>query len=241
MVSQFNDRELRTDFWWLSPEEARQYRYVDLFHQEPYSDEPNTNKDPLPPKKWNGSRTRLEDIHKRTLNFRNKNVFRSWTLYDCANNGGEIIGPFLLDIDRVIKQGAGHPPDLDTALKDTRLLIQEYCSNSKDGDYRIFFTGHKGFHIEIRPGAIGLQTHMDRRAYFEKRRKEVNNHFGNGFVDPFHEHIRLHNSINVWIDYSGQLVCRMKFEITRRELDSLSIDEICSQSKRLATDYLELQ
>ena len=159
-----------TDFWWLSPEEARQYRYVDLFHQEPYSDEPNTDKDPLPPKKWNGPRPRLEDIHKRTLDFKNKNVFRSWALYDCADSGGQIIGPFLLDIDRFIEPELGQTPDLGTALKDTRLLVHQYCSKLKDGDYRLFFTGHKGFHIEIRPAAIGVQAHTDRRAYFEKRR-----------------------------------------------------------------------
>lgn len=238
MVSQFNDRELSTDFWWLSPEEARQYRYVDLSHQEPYSDEPNTDKDPLPLKKWNGPRLRLEDIHKQTSNFRNKNVFRSWAIYDCASNGGEIIGPFLLDIDRTVKDS--YLPDLARALDDTQLLVRDYCSSFEVEDYRIFFTGHKGFHIEIRPVAIGVQTHMNRREYFEKRRKEVNIRFGNGFVDPFHEHIRLHNSINVWIDCSGKLVCRMKLEITPRELDSLSIDEICAQSRRLATDYFGL-
>lgn len=241
MVNQFNEMEMTTDFWWLSLEEAKQYSYVDLFCGEPYSDEPNTNKHPLPPKKWNGPRPRLEEVRKWTLNFRNNNVFRSWALYDHADNGEEIIGPFLLDIDRVVKQDMGYLPDLDTALKDTRLLVKEYCSNLIDGDYRIFFTGHKGFHIEIRPEAIGVRAHMDRRHYFEKRRKEVNNHFRTGFVDPFHKCLRLHNSINIWIDYSGQWVCRMIFELTFKELDSLSINEICSRSERLAVDYLGSQ
>jgi len=241
MANQSNKSALTTDFWWLAPEEAKRYSYVDLFLGEPYSDDPNTDKDPLPPRKWNGPRPRLEDVRKWMLDFGNKNIFRSWALYDCSNNGEEIIGPFLLDIDRINEQDLGYPPDLDTALKDTRLLIQEYCSNLRDGDYRVFFTGHKGFHIEIRPRAIGVQMHMDRRRYFKKRRKEINNHFGKGFVDPLHEHIRLHNSINVWIDCSGQWVCRMMLELTPKELGSLSIDEICSHSERLAADYLGAQ
>ena len=149
MVGQFNDRELGTDFWWLSPEEASQYRFIDLFHQEPYSDEPETDREPRScPLLRSEIMHRLDDISEWRLKFRNTNIFRSYALYKSDTTGEETIGPFLLDIDRTIKQDSGYPPDLEKALQDTQLLIQDYCSNFREDDYRIFFTGHKGFNIE---------------------------------------------------------------------------------------------
>lgn len=148
---------LNTDYWWLSLDEARQYKYIDVFHQKPYSDEPNTERDPLScPMQQSDIRYHLESIDQWRVKFRNINVFRSYALYSSHIKGKEVIGPFLLDIDRFMEQEVGYPPDIDRAIKDTRFLIQKYCSDYKDDDYRIFFTGHKGFHIEIRPEAIGV-------------------------------------------------------------------------------------
>ena len=59
-----------------------------------------------------------------------------------------VVDPMLLDIDRTIEQDRGHIPDFNRALKDNRMLVKEYCSNLKVKNYRIFFTEHKGFHIE---------------------------------------------------------------------------------------------
>jgi len=166
---------LSSDFWWLSPEEVRQYRYIELFHQKPYSDELGTDKDPCSrPMLPSDKRYILESLSQWKQKYENKNVFRSFTLYSSDANGKEIIGPFLLDIDRILENAPGHVPDLTKALEDTRLLVKNYCSNLKDEDYRILFTGHKGFHIEVRPGAINIPPHVDQWRYFETERTEIN-------------------------------------------------------------------
>jgi len=151
----------------------------------------------------------------------------------------EIIGPLLLDIDRTIEQGGGYLPNFDKALKDTRLLVAEYCSNLKDKDYRIFFTGHKGFHIEIQPKAVGISPCLDRWQHFENIRKDINKRFGNSFVDKFHPHIRLRNSVCSWIDYSGEKVDSVNFEISIDELFSSSAEDIFAKAKNLAGAALD--
>jgi hypothetical protein len=240
MVSIWRGRMLSTDFWWLSPEEVRQYRYIDLFHQEPYSDEPNTDKNPLScPMLQSGKRYPLESVNQWKAKFGNMNVFRSYALYSLDIEGKEIIGPLLLDIDRTIGQGEGYPPDFGKALKDTRLLVKEYCSNLKDKDYRIFFTGHKGFHIEIQPKAVGISSYLDRWQHFENIRRDINKRFGNAFIDKFHSHIRLHNSVNGWIDYSGERVDSMNFKVSIEELFSLSAEDIFVKAKNLAAAALD--
>ena len=131
-------------------------------------------------------RYRLEYVSQWKAKFRNTNVFRSYSLYSSDTKDEETIGPFLLDIDRTIEQNGGYLPDFDRALKDTRLLAKEYCSSLKDEDYRIFFTGHKGFHIEIHPRAISIPPNINRRQYFEDKRKEINKRFGAAVIHQEH-------------------------------------------------------
>jgi hypothetical protein len=40
------DRQNQSDLWWLTSEEAKRYKYVYLCYQEPYSDEPDSDKNP---------------------------------------------------------------------------------------------------------------------------------------------------------------------------------------------------
>ena len=229
---------LCTDFWWLSAEETGQYGYIDLFHQEPYYDEPKTSKEPLScPMVRGEKRYPLGFINQWKTKFRNTNVFRSFALYSSDAKGKRIIGPFLLDIDRALENVPGYVPDLPKALEDTRLLVEKYCSNLKDEDYRIFFSGHKGFHIEVHPRAISIPPNVDWLQHFENRRKEMNKLFGNAFVDKFHPHVRLHNSVNSWIDCSGTKIYSMNFEVSIDELLSLSAKDIFIKAKNLACGY----
>jgi len=227
-------RLIGSDFWWLSPQEVILYRFIDLFHQEPYSDEPNTDKDPLScPMLQSDNRYPLESIDEWKEKFRNTNIFRSYALYDSGIKGNKIIGPLLLDIDRTIERDGGYLPDFDKALKDTCRLVKEYFANLKSRDYRIFFTGHKGFHIEISPSAIGVSSNTNRWHFFEKVRVEINKRFGSAFIDKFHLHVRLHNSINSWIDYYGKRVDYMNYEVSIDELFNLQAADIVKKARNL--------
>ena len=125
---------MTSDFWWLLPEETRKYRYVELFHQEPYSDQPNTNRDPRScPMMPSKGKYALGSVGHWTMKFSNINVFRSFVIYSTNIDGEKIFGPFLIDIDRTL-QGS-YAPDLGKALEDTRLLVKEYCSNLNNEDY----------------------------------------------------------------------------------------------------------
>lgn len=224
-----------TDFWWLSPSEASQFRWIYLFHQEPYSDEPNTERGPTScPMLGSDMRYTMELISQWKASHKNVNLFRSDTLYSSVIKGKELVGPLVLDIDRVTKQNGGYLPDFERALKDTRLLVKEYCSNLSGKDYRVIFTGHKGFHIEIRPKAVGILPYVNLRQSFDNLRKNINKKFGANFIDLWHSHIRLHNSINRWIDYSGETINCMNFEVNLDGLFSLSAEDIFAKGKELA-------
>ena len=111
--------------------------------------------------------------------------------------------------------------------------FEKFCSNINDKDYRIFFTGHKGFHIEIHPKVIAPIPNIDRICQFNNKRKEINKRFGDCFCDVLHDHVRLHNSINSWINHSGVQVCAMNYEISNDELFNCYIDEISDKAKKL--------
>ena len=220
-----------TDFWWLSQEESRQYRFIDLFHQDPYSDEPNTDRDPAScPMLKSDKRYPLEFINQWKERFGNTGVFRSYALYanEVGNNG--IVGPMLLDIDRTIERDGGYLPDFGKALKDTRLLVEGYCSSLEIGSYRIFFSGHKGFHVEVKPEATGISPSAKRWQHFENIRKSINRRFGDSFIDKFHPHVRLHDSINSWIGYDSVTVNAMTFEVGISDLFRLSADDIFARA-----------
>ena len=55
----------------------------------------------------------------------------------------------------------------------------------------------------------------------------------------FHDHIRLHNSVNSWIDYSGERVDLMNFEVSFDELFSLSSEDIFVEARNLARAVLD--
>lgn len=230
-----------SDFWWLSPEERTKYTYADLFHQEPYSDEPNTNKDPCSCPMSRDGRHTLEFIGQWRREHRNVNVFRSFKLYDSDRNDGDaILGPLLLDIDRINKTDRGLIPDIHKALEDVRLLVKTCCTSLADKDYHVFFSGHKGFHVEINPRSLGIPLNADTFKYFERVLKDINKKLGDAFVDKRHHHVRLHNSINSWIDYLGHKIHAMSFEINTTDLYNLTAKDLYEKGEKLARRELGL-
>jgi len=240
----------QSDFWWLTPEEAVKYKYVCVEHHEPYSDEPNSSRDPLSVSWFHSLDTNgnlSKTVKRYPLAFigqwrgicSNTNVFRSLSLFSALQDGEELLSPFLIDIDREeYKRGKGYVQNLDEALEATRQIVKEHLCELKEGDLRIFFTGHKGFNIEVRPQALGIVSLDNQWRQFRDIRAAINKTFGDNFVDTIKERLRLHDSINRWIANDGEEVNRMKFELSLCELNSLGVEEICRRSERLALNYL---
>lgn len=240
--------EKLSDFWWLTLDETTKYRYVQLMHKELYSDRFDQTQ-PLEANTYNSLDTNgnlskavkcypIEFIEKWKSKCANTNVFRSLSLFSAEHNGDELLGPFLMDIDRQHKSGKGYVMNLNEALEDTRRLTKEYLYKLKDSDFRIFFSGHKGFNIEVRPEALGIVSLNNRRKQFRDIRKDINNIFGAYFIDTIKEHIRLHDSINSWTAIDGNKMNRTRFELSLYELNNLDVDEICRRSERLALNHL---
>ncbi len=114
-----------------------------------------------------------------------------------------------------------------------------------DNDIHIFFTGHKGFNLEIRPEIVDIVgTQKEQESKAGDLRKEVIKKLQQGknleynyvskrgtLIDPIHKHVRLHCSLNKWISQTGEIV-RMKIELSITELKNLTIEEIIAKSER---------
>jgi hypothetical protein len=242
-----------TDFWWLTSNEAIKYKYLYVCHQEPCSDKPNSNKTPTSVPCFhsfdkNGNLSKsimcypLEFIEQWREKFANINVFRSLSLFTTEQEGEELLGPLVIDIDREDETSKGYVQNLDKALEDTRRLVKEYLCKFNKYDFRIFFTGHKGFNIEVRPQALDITSGPNQREQFKNKLTDINRVFRcnntERFVDKFHEYLRLHNSINRFIANDGKELNRMRFQLSLYELNSLGMEEICRRSENLASDYL---
>jgi len=242
-------QQKKSDFWWLTSEEATKYKYLYVCSHEPYSDEPNSNRIPSSDYGYysldeSGQLSRdikyypLEYVYYWRKRNDNINVFRSVGLFSAEQNGDELYGPFLIDIDRQEKLSRGYVQNLNKALEDARQLIKEYLREFEETDFRIFFTGHKGFNIEVHPHALGIVSLGKRGQQFSDIRKDINRIYGDRFVDNMHDEIRLHDSINRWVANDGKLMSRMKFELSLHELNTMTVEEICRKSEKLALDYL---
>ena len=129
------------------------------------------------------------------------------------------------------------------------------------GDLRIFFTGHKGFNIEIRPEALKIYGSVPEQIKLSSKMLDViidnlreknvvqdstisavdgnetiidwlyGDRFNYKLKHPF---LRLHDSINRWVEHDGKIISRKKIVLTYQDLFKKSIREILSESEALA-------
>jgi len=240
----------RSDFWWLSSSQRGRYQYTEFGHHRPIRDD----EDPCSVN-WDTNICSIDELEHWRDRFQNTNVYRALKTASVSPDVEEIIGPFLVDIDN-------GDEDLEDALIVTRktfhLLHDELRVDINS--LRIFFTGHKGFNLEIRPQALDIQGSTNdqirksasvlHRIKEELRRGkswQTTNRVSDAWavVDQIygdrydyrlkHPHIRLHSSLNMWISSDGKTETRMKIELTVDELNKLPATEIANIAKKLAT------
>ncbi len=152
-----------TDFWWIQERHHRSL-YVGVGHHKPLTDDDNPRAIQWFHSLENGRLSPDKKCYPLTFihHWRNvcndSNVYRSLTLFD--NNGQPVaLGPFLVDIDNFQLVKNGYKEDLEDALKVSRAtvkLLRRKPYEIQANDLRVFFTGRKGFNIEVRPSSLAI-------------------------------------------------------------------------------------
>lgn len=242
---------ITSDFWWFSSSQRNIYQRTNFGHHGPIRDDENPSS-----VNWDTDARSIDGLEHWRDKFQNTNVYRALkTTSTSPGVQGEIIGPFLVDIDN-------GDEDLTDALVVTRntLHIIHNEFNVDISSSRIFFTGHKGFNLEIRPQALDILGSIDDQVISSakilhqvttalRRGKPwqttnqvsdagtvVDQIYGNRYGYALkHPYIRLHGSLNKWISSDGRTRTRMKIELTLDELHKLTATEIANRAEKLAT------
>jgi hypothetical protein len=224
-----------SDFWWLDSDQFNIFNYLILGHSDPVDDLTGPNIIP--------QKCQITALDAYRITYQNTNIYRSLKLSDRPLNGQEIVGPFLIDIDNENNLEASQSITKQTL----EYLINQY-NLSSENYLRIFFTGHKGFNIEILPKVLTIRyLNDDLVTIYRKNRRNITtylrtkNNITNNIlnyvdnegtiIDTIHDYVRLHNSINKWIDSNGNELSRKKIELTYQDLISKSITDITFESE----------
>lgn len=245
-----------SDFWWLSDNEVQDQLLIGLGHHPPLGEDDT----PMPLKEWFhslGEGMQLStDYELYPMDFlekwrslcNNTNVYRTLELFTSSTGQGEIFGPFLVDIDNS-KQVDGYEENLDDALfvacRVADFLIKHWQLSERD--LRVFFTGRKGFNIEVRPSALGIGGTLENQIKFSRKRlSDIISYFGAGsntvtsrhttidlvYGGRFNNHelkyryVRLHGSWNKWVGNDGIERARRKIELSLNKLFDSIAEEI---------------
>ena len=210
------------EFWWLSVEQRNSFSYICPSYQDEL---PNDRLSKLK----HGSRIRIGDLSGWCEARHWVNVHRGIALYSRPSGQSETLDdPFLLDFDN-------SDEDLVSACTCTReslkFLIRELAIDPLK-DCRVFFSGRKGFHIELRPMALDSKSLVDRRGR-PSFHWDLINHVSRacGFnkgntnqldrtgtvLDKLHDRKRINGSINAWW-HNGRTYRRMMIEVRSETL-----------------------
>ena len=262
------------DLWWLSESQASQSWFLGVGHHAPLTDDDDqasiTSLDqekPVIPGWFHSldegrpspsfklySRNFLDQWRAECLN---TNVYRTMKLFPERSGQQPVLGPFLVDIDNQDRTN-GYSENLDDALSVARQAVGFFVSRclGETADFRVFFSGRKGFNIEVRPealeidGPIAQQLELSNRRLEEviehlrklnnlagasnvvsQRRTQIDRIYGSQRFgcQLKHPYIRFHDSWNKWI--SGGTLQRMRLELSVDMLRSESIESICLQAE----------
>ncbi len=234
--------KVNDEFWWLPEGMVVNDLHVYVGHHEPAADTEEPLEIP-----WyhsiddsNSTTAKLypADILSRWRErWDDRNVYRSMTAYT-SPAGRAFWGPFLVDIDN-------EQEDISDALNVARAAVRHFVgAGVAEDSMRVFFSGRKGLHLEVRPDALGVSddgkgADVKRTELIDSIREgRADESFGfsnqasktGTIIDMFHEYIRLAGSINCWLDERGASVGRRKLRLTVRELEDLDADEVLDRA-----------
>ena len=135
------------EFWWLKrlelPIEGTVGAALSRWSDPRYCD---SHFEPI------ADRISIDDLADWAVQQRTENVHRTLTVEDVA--GGLAVGPMVVDIDtdELDFDEAAKPTDaqLERAKTDALRVIEYFHrEGSLEKDRRVYFSGHKGFHVEL--------------------------------------------------------------------------------------------
>ena len=253
-----------SDLWWIDLGDDVQGHFLYAGHHLPITDDDD-------PKaiQWfhsiQGGRLSQNKVRHPTSSLEtwidqcsNTNVYRSLQIFRSLDSNDSTLGPLLIDIENSDwDDNAGAYKEnledaLDVARRAARVLTGQW--HIKTDDLRVFFTGRKGFNLEIRPSALGiggsysqqLKKSFEMQNQIRDELRAEGNFLGttvgsqgtvidNVYGSPLsgvalrHPYIRLHGSINRWIS-AGQEIFRRKAEVQLDDLLSQDIGVIVDKS-----------
>lgn len=260
-----------SDFWWLDDDIEETSLFIKAGHHRPLTD----GDDPLSVP-WQRSLDKAGNFSNSErlypLDFLNKwrgacgntNVYRSLMLFDAKGKPARL-GPFLIDIDNS-QMVDGYNEDLEDTILVARALVKVLIriSSVAEKDIRNFFSGRKGFNIEVRPAALGISGSFNNQVQISGKKLDeiiqalrqadniinsttnavsnqgtiIDRIYGNkhgGYIIK-HPHVRFHNSVNKWIQQGVYKMARMKIEVSLDDLCTKSARDICIEAESLAKD-----
>jgi len=255
---------MTSDFWWLTGDQLVENWSAGVGHHEPLPDEFNefayrpSQEEPIFPHWWHSTaedgepsnafkRYPLHFLETWRSRWNNRNVYRTLLLFPDLPEGQRALGPFLVDIDSQdwTNGWTEHLDEArDIAVRAADILMSKW--NLREGsDFRVFFSGRKGFNIETRPSAAGIRGNLQQQIVASAKRlgeligdlqlqepasPSIDRIYGDRFGYRLkHPYIRLHNSWNKWA--SNGTSERVRLELSVEQLKAEAISSICSRAQ----------
>ena len=175
-----------------------------------------------------------------------ENVHRTLEVVGVPGSEEPIVGPIVVDVD-TDEESFGHlampSDDLITLAKDLTLDVLRLLRSQGvlERHRRVYFSGHKGFHVHyILPSNLDMHRLQardgaeHRRANWRNEMKKLRDLIGEAdqgrvFIDNVHKYVRLRSSINRWGPPGSDRQHRV-IQISETELDSIMVDELWGRS-----------
>lgn len=185
----------------------------------------------------------IEGLQEWWAKWNGTNIHRSLAVYFEETGEEPIFGPLHIDID-----GNSNIP-FQERIEDARAVCLRAVKwfqetyRLTEADLRCYFSGAKGFHLSVRPTAVGIndsetfwkESERIRTNLILALRGECGRPKGNNVsdretvIDPKHDFVRLVKSINSWHE-NGTTMSARKTRLSLQELEEMETTDIIARS-----------
>jgi len=244
-----------SDFWWMTNQQRGRFTFMRVTHHSPSDN--SSRLDDSAFLETAGDVLSSSELEKYCVDHGRTNLHRYLMVWDSPSCERGLPGPQLLDIDIEPSDLSSNREldGLDMALSVTRDIVRFVLPDAlhfSPETFRVYFSGQKGFHVEIVPDAVAewlsrpspstlcelqRQQHNFRREVIrclEHRNWHIRHNcnwvVGPGYrvvLDRLHSYLRLHWTVNAWLQ-DGQLMRRLVMPLTLKQLNTFTIEKIVS-------------